>query len=108
MSSILNNFSRLNSAEGQAQGLSPAAVKGWHPHQSGEGCIPQVYPSSRSLHDPLHIYFNILMNQLIVSGSQASLIHFAHSSSKYISGLYKLYLKYEWPQVLEYNFRFHK
>ena len=24
-----------------------------------------------------------------------------------MSGLYKLYLKYEWPQVLEYHFKFH-
>src|SRR5882672_10058116 len=24
-----------------------------------------------------------------------------------MSGLYKLYLEYEWPQVLEYHFKFH-
>jgi len=68
---------------------------------------PKEYPSFRSLHDPLHIYFNILMHQLIASGNHSSLIDFAHGSSKYISGLYKLYLEYEWPQVLEYHFKFH-
>ena len=31
-------------------------------------------------------------------------MEFAHSSSKYMSGIYKLYLKYEWPQVLEYHY----
>jgi len=36
--------------------------------------LPKEYPSFRSLHDPLHIYFNIIMHQLIVSGSQANLI----------------------------------
>jgi len=68
---------------------------------------PKEYPSFRSLHNPLHIYFNIIMHQLIVSGSQANLIEFTHGSSKYVSGLYKLYLEYEWPQVLEYHFKFH-
>ena len=62
---------------------------------------PKEYPSFRYLHNPIHIYFNVLMHQLITSRSQASLIDFTHSSSKYISGLYKLYLKYEWPQGLE-------
>jgi len=66
---------------------------------------------------PLHIYFNIIMAYLIVSGNHQALLEFAHGSSKYIqdctsctsryiSGLYKLYIKYEWPQVLEYHFRF--
>jgi len=68
---------------------------------------PKEYPSFRSLHDPLHIYFTIIMHQLIVSGSMANLLEFSHGSSKYLSGLYKLYLKYEWPQVLEYHFKFH-
>jgi len=68
---------------------------------------PKEYPSFRSLHDPLHIYFNVLMHQLITSRNHSSLIDFTHSSSKYISGLYNLYLKYEWPQVLEYHFKFH-
>src|SRR5882724_11813803 len=68
---------------------------------------PKEYPSFRSIHDPLHIYFNILMHQLITLGSPAPLTLFAHSSTKYMSGLYKLYLKYEWPQVLEYHFKFH-
>jgi len=50
-----------------------------------EGHLPQKeYLSFRSLHDSLHIYFNVLMHQLIASGNQASLIDFAHSSSKYI------------------------
>jgi len=35
------------------------------------------------------------------------LIQITHCSCKYISRLYKLYLKYEWPQVLEYHFKFH-
>jgi len=68
---------------------------------------PKEYPSFRSLHDPLHIYFNILMHHLIASGNHQALLEFAHGSSKYISGLYKLYIEYEWPQVLEYHFRFH-
>ena len=68
---------------------------------------PKEYPSFCSLHHPLHIYFNILLHQFITSGNQQALIDFAHSSSKYMSGLYKLYLKYEWPQLLEYHFRFH-
>ena len=67
---------------------------------------PKEYPYFRSLHNPLHIYVNILMHQLISLGSPALLTKFAHGSSKYISGLYKLYLKYEWPQVLEYHFKF--
>jgi len=57
--------------------------------------------------DPLHIYFNILMHQLIALGNQHTLTQFAHGSSKYMSGTYKLYLKYEWLQVLEYHFEFH-
>src|SRR5882724_11974639 len=65
---------------------------------------PKEYPSFTSLHDPLHIYLNIIMHQLIMSGSQANLIEFTHGSRKYISGLY---LKGEWPQVLEYHFKFH-
>jgi len=68
---------------------------------------PKEYPSFRSLHDPLHIYFNVLMRQLIASRNHSSLIDFTHGSSKYISGLYKLYLEYEWPQVLEYHVKFH-
>jgi len=68
---------------------------------------PKEYPSFRSLHDPLHIYFNILMHQLIALGNHQALLDFAHGSSKYMSGLYKLYIEYEWPQVLEYHFRFH-
>jgi len=67
---------------------------------------PKEYPSFRSLHDPLHIYFNILMHQLITLGSPTPLTLFAHSLSKYMCGLYKLY-KYEWPQVLKYHFKFH-
>jgi len=35
---------------------------------------PKEYPLFRSLHDPLHIYFNIIMHQLITSGHQANLI----------------------------------
>ena len=42
-----------------------------------------------------------------MAGNQSSLLEFAHSSSKYMSDLYKLYLEYEWPQVLEYHFKFH-
>jgi len=68
---------------------------------------PKEYPSFRSLHDPLHIYFNVLMHQLIVASNPTSLIDFAHGSSKYISGLYKIYIKYERPQVLEYHIKFH-
>ena len=68
---------------------------------------PKEYPSFRSLHDPLHIYFTIIIHQLTVSGSMANLLEFSHGSSKYLSGLYNLYLKYEWPQVLEYHFKFH-
>jgi len=68
---------------------------------------PKEYPSFRSLHDPLHIYFNILMHQLIASGNHQALLDFTHGSSKYMSGLYKLYMEYEWPQVLEYHFRYH-
>jgi len=68
---------------------------------------PKEYPSFRSLHNPLHIYFNVIMHQLIASGSQVNLINFAHGSSKYMSGLYKLYLEYKWLQVLEYHFKFH-
>ena len=68
---------------------------------------PKEYPSFQSLHDPLHIYFNILLHQLITLDNQQALIDFAHGSSKYLSGLYKLYIEYEWPQVLEYHFRFH-
>ena len=68
---------------------------------------PKEYPSFHSLHDPLHIYFNIIMHQLIASGNQIALLQFTHGLSKYMSGLYKLYLKFELPQVLEYHFRFH-
>ena len=68
---------------------------------------PKEYPSFQSLHDPLHIYFNILMHNLIAAGNQLSLIQFTHGSCKYISGLYRLYLKYKWPQVLEYHLKFH-
>jgi len=68
---------------------------------------PKEYPSFWSLHNLLHIYFNILMHQLIASGNQAALLQFTHGSSKYMSGLFKLYIKFEWPQVLEYHFRFH-
>jgi len=35
-------------------------------------------------------------------------VHWFHSHIKqYLSSLYKLYLDYEWPQVLEYHFKFH-
>src|SRR5882724_263263 len=68
---------------------------------------PKEYPSFCSLHDLLHIYFNVIMHHLITAGSQPALLQFAHGSSKYMSGLYKLYLEFEWPQVLEYHFRFH-
>jgi len=68
---------------------------------------PKEYPSFQSLHDPLHIYFNILMHQLITLGDQHTLMQFIHGSSKYMSGMYKLYLEYEWPQVFEYHFKFH-
>src|SRR5467141_936153 len=68
---------------------------------------PKEYASFRSLHDPLHIYFNILMHQLITLGNHQALLDFAHGSSKYMSGLYKLQIEYEWPQVLEYHFMFH-
>ena len=47
------------------------------------------------------------MHQLITSGNHQALLEFAHGSSKYMSGLYRLYIKYKWPQVLEYHFRFH-
>src|SRR5882724_12327873 len=40
-------------------------------------------------------------------GNQVALIDFTHSSCKYISGLYKLYLEYQWPQVLKCHFKFH-
>src|SRR5882724_8133118 len=68
---------------------------------------PKEYPSFHCLHNPLHIYFNIIKHQLIASGNQTPLLHFAHGLSKYMSGLYKLYLELEWPQVLEYHFMFH-
>jgi len=68
---------------------------------------PKEYPSFQSLHDPLHIYFNILMHQLIASRNHQVMLEFTHGSSKYMLGLLKLYIKYEWPQVLEYHFRFH-
>ena len=45
---------------------------------------PKEYPSFCSLHDPLHIYFNILMHQLIVSGNHQALLNFTHGSSKYV------------------------
>ena len=47
------------------------------------------------------------MHQLITLGNLPVLMPFTHSSSKYMAGLYKLYLKYKWPQVLEYQFKFH-
>jgi len=53
---------------------------------------PKEYPSYHALHDPLHIYFNVILHHLIAAGNQSSLIEFAHGSSKYMSGLYKLYL----------------
>ena len=51
---------------------------------------PKEYPSFRSLHDPLQIYFNILMHQLITLGNLPVLMQIANSSSKYMAGLYKL------------------
>jgi len=33
------------------------------------------------------------------TGNQSTLMEFAHGSAKYMSGIYKLYLKYKWPQV---------
>jgi len=68
---------------------------------------PKEYPSFDSLHNPLHIYFAVIIHQLIMSSNTPALIAFTHGSSKYISSLYKLYLDYEWPQVLEYHFKFH-
>ena len=59
------------------------------------------YPSFRSLHNPLHIYFNILMHQLIVLENQFILMPFTHGFSKYMAHLYKCYLEYKWPQVLK-------
>ena len=47
------------------------------------------------------------MHQLIMSRNHQAMLKFAHGSSKYMSGLYKLYVEYKWPQVLEYHFRFH-
>ena len=41
------------------------------------------------------------------TGNQSTLMEFAHGSAKYMSGIYKLYLKYKWPQVLEYHFKSH-
>src|SRR5882724_11945936 len=75
--------------------------------QAERDASPKEYPSFQSLHNPLHIYFNILLHQLITSGNQKALLDFAHRSRKYMAGLYKLYTKYEWPQVLEYHFMFH-
>jgi len=40
--------------------------------------FPKEYPSFRSLHNLLHIYYNILMHQLIASGNQAALLQFSH------------------------------
>src|SRR5882724_6036668 len=68
---------------------------------------PKEYPSFRSLHDPLHIYFSVITHQLIMSSNMSALINFTQGSSKYMSSLYKLYLDYEWPQGLEYHFKFH-
>jgi len=34
---------------------------------------PKEYPSFQSLHNPLHIYFNVLIHQLIASGNQKDL-----------------------------------
>jgi len=42
-----------------------------------------------------------------MSSNTSALIDFTQGSSKYMSALYKLYLDYKWPQVLEYHFRFH-
>ena len=61
----------------------------------------------QSLHDPLHIYFAVIMHELIMSSNTPALIDFIHGSSKYLSSLYKLYLDCEWLQVLEYHFKFH-
>ena len=68
---------------------------------------PKEYPSFHSLHDPLHIYFSVTTHQLIMSSNMSVLIDFTQGSSKYMSALYKLYLDYKWPQVLEYHFKFH-
>jgi len=60
--------------------------------QLSEACVlikakrdmsPKEYPSFQSLHDPLHIYFNILMHQLIASRNHQEMLEFAHGSSKY-------------------------
>ena len=68
---------------------------------------PKEYPSFRSFHDPLHIYFSVITHQLIMSSNTSALVDLTQGSSKYMSALYKLYLDYEWPQVLEYHFKFH-
>src|SRR5882672_1759312 len=47
------------------------------------------------------------MHQLITLGNLPILTQFTHSLSKYMAGLYKLYLEYEWPQVLKYHFKSH-
>src|SRR5882724_12080922 len=67
---------------------------------------PKEYPSFRSLHDPLHIYFLVITHQLIMSSNTSALVNFTQGSSKCMLALYKLYLDYKWPQVLEYHFKF--
>jgi hypothetical protein len=68
---------------------------------------PKDYPSFRVLYDPLVIYFEILQYFIISSGNIPAIHQVVLGCSEYLRILYLVYIRYDWPAVLQYHFMFH-
>jgi len=79
-SSILASSFKINPQLKDRPRITTCSYRGWHSIKAERDASPRNTHHSGiqgPCHDPLHIYFNVLMNQLIASGNQASLINFA-------------------------------